>query len=472
MNSSAVTDVDRYFVLDKSTGSPIRDVPSHTAEDVNRAVVSARTGFFRWSKTPAHERARVLRGAAERMNLERDSLADELARETGKVLKDALAEIDSTVRIFTGYAEESTRHFGQAIELERQAGLERDLMITRHEPLGVVVAITPFNFPAEMFAQKASGALAAGNAVIVKPAEANPLTAIRLSEILHAEGVPIDALQVLTGAGRSVAKPLSEHPGIDAITFTGSTFVGREIATAAAQNLIPATLELGGNDAFIVAADADLELAVEEALVGRTSSNGQVCVATKRIIVVREVEETFTTLLLDRVSRLKVGGALEEGATVGPLISERAAETVERQVFSAVAEGAELLHGGARDGAFYYPAVLKVPATSSVAHSEEIFGPVFSIIAVDTLGDAVALANDSDYGLNAAVFTETITDGYAAAEDLQAAIVSINGGNLYRPDGSSFGGYKKSGLGREGFFGSLEEFTQVKTIALRGFRRG
>lgn len=457
-----------YPIIDKSTAEILGHAPDLTADDVEECIDRARAGAGVWANRPAHARASALEHAARFVTESRRDLATLLARETGKTLADALVEIDTTARVFRGFAEQCTRHFGQAIELDRQQGLEGDLLITRHEPLGVVVAITPFNFPAELFAHKVAAGLAAGNAVLAKPAEPNPLTALRLTELLHRAGVDEDALQCLTGRGAEVGVALTTSSRVDAITFTGSTLVGKEIAAAAARNLIPVMLELGGNDAFIVDADADIDHAVDEALAGRTFSNGQVCVATKRIILVRSIAERFSNQLVDRVRTIRVGGSLDDGVVIGPLISEAAARRVEDQVEAAVADGAEVLLPGRRDGALYSPAVIRVPPTSSVARDEEIFGPVFSLIVVDDLDDGVRVANSSSYGLNAAVFTADIGRGYRAASRLQAGIVSVNGGNLYRPDGSAFGGYKKSGFGREGFFYSLEEFTQLKTIALRG----
>lgn len=460
----------RYAITDKWTGDALAEVPDLAPEQVEESIARARVAFERWSAQPAHRRASALSRAADLVNEQESELAELLARETGKTLSDALIEIRTTARVFRGFAEEATRHFGQAIELDRQEGLEGDLLITRHEPVGVVVAITPFNFPAELYAHKVAAGLAAGNAVIVKPAEPNPLIARRLTELLHEGGVDEDALQCLTGRGATVGSALTSSAGVDAIAFTGSTIVGRQIATAAAQNLIRVMLELGGNDAFIVDADADIDNAVAEAFAGRTFSNGQVCVATKRIILVESIADEFTRKLIELVAAVRVGGALDGDATIGPLISEQAAEKVERQVDAAVAAGGRVLHPGARSGALYAPSVISVPKDSDVARDEEIFGPVFSLIRVVDLDEGVRVANSSSYGLNAAVFTRDLGRGYRVAARLQAGIVSVNGGNLYRPDGSAFGGYKKSGFGREGFFYSLDEFTQLKTIALRGIR--
>jgi len=455
-------------VLDKATGDVLGVVPAQTAGDVEDALTRARRGFLRWSELPLHRRAAALHAFAHEVDSRRQSLARLLARENGKVLADALIEVDTTARIFRGFAEESVRLFGQTIPLDRQEGLEADLLITRHEPLGVVAAILAFNFPAELFAHKVGAALAGGNAVVVKLPEPDPLTCLALVDMLHSAGVPEDALIALTGGGEEVGGALSRSDRIDAISFTGSSRVGRIIAQNAAPNIVRTSLELSGNDAFIVAADADLPLAIAHAREGRRATNGQVCIATKRLFVAEPVLEEFCRRLAETVDGIAVGNPLDGDAELGPLISEDAARRVEEQVAAAVARGARPVRTGRREGRFFHPAVLVLGPDDPIATDEEIFGPVFSLIPVRDVEEGVDRANASAFGLNAAVFTSDVYAGIRAAARLQAGIVSLNGGNLYRPDGSSFGGYKRSGLGREGYLYSLHEFTQLKSIVLRG----
>ncbi|ADG80524.1 Aldehyde Dehydrogenase OS=Tsukamurella paurometabola (strain ATCC 8368 / DSM / CCUG 35730 /CIP 100753 / JCM 10117 / KCTC 9821 / NBRC 16120 / NCIMB 702349/ NCTC 13040) OX=521096 GN=Tpau_3952 PE=3 SV=1 [Tsukamurella paurometabola] len=455
-------------VRDKFDGALLGTIPAGTAEDAQEALDAAPDGARAWAATPAHRRAAVLKAAAAQVRVDRDVLSAMLSAENGKTIANARLEIDTTARILEGFAEEGLRLFGQTVPLDIQEGLESDLMLTVREPLGVMVGIVPFNFPAELYAHKVGAALAAGNAMIVKPPEDDPIVTMMLTEILHRAGVPHAALQVVTGYGHIVGQHLSSSPDIAAVTFTGSTEVGAIIAANAGRNIVRAFLELSGNDAFIVCDDADLDAAVEQAIAGRVYANGQVCVATKRIMVVRSRYDEFLERLRVRVAALRTGDQRDEATDVGPLISVAAARTVEAQIAASVEQGARLLVGGTRDGAFIAPALLEIDTRVGIATDEEIFGPVFSVLSVGDLDEAIDLANASRFGLNAAVFTSDVTRAIQAGRRIQAGIVSINGGNAYRPDVAAFGGYKKSGIGREGLGYTLDEFSQVKSIVLRG----
>lgn len=455
-------------VRNKFDGSIIGTVPSGTIEDAQEALNAAQVGAEIWSATPTFRRVQVLKAASAQIRARREELISLLSAENGKTIAHASLEIDTTARIFEGFAEESMRLFGQAIPLDIQEGFESDLMITVREPLGVMVGIVPFNFPAELYAHKVGAALAAGNAMVVKPPEDDPIVTILLTEILHQSGVPGTTLQLVTGYGDIVGDHLSKSPDIAAVTFTGSTQVGSIIAANAGKNIVRVFLELSGNDAFIVCDDADLDYAVGQAIEGRTYANGQVCVATKRIMVVRSRYAEFLSQLRGRVEALRVGDQSCGNTDVGPLISIDAAQRVEQQIHDAIEQGARLLTGGTRDGAFIHPTLLEINRTVGIATDEEIFGPVFSVLPVDSLDEAIDIANASQFGLNAAVFTADLKQAIRAGRRIKAGIVSVNGGNAYRPDVSAFGGYKKSGLGREGIGYTLEEFSQVKSIVLRG----
>ncbi|MFD9721735.1 aldehyde dehydrogenase family protein [Streptomyces sp. NPDC059076] len=455
-------------VRNKFDGVVIGTVPAGTADDAQAALDAAHHGAKIWSATPAFQRVAILKAAAAQIRARRDELSSVLSAENGKTIANASMEIDTTVRIFEGFAEESLRLFGQTVPLDIQEGLQADLMITVREPLGVMVGILPFNFPAELFAHKVGAALAAGNAIVVKPPEDDPIATILLTEILHRAGVPGATLQLVTGYGDVVGDHLSKSPGIAAVTFTGSTEVGAIIAANAGRNVVRVFLELSGNDAFIVCDDADIDDAVDHAVAGRIYANGQVCVATKRIMVARSRYDDFLTNLRTRVEALRVGDQSDENTDVGPLISVDAARLVERQIQEAVSQGARLLVGGTRNGAFITPALLEIDTSVGIATDEEIFGPVFSVLAVDSLDEAIEIANASQFGLNAAVFTADLKRAIRAGRRIKAGIVSVNGGNAYRPDVAAFGGYKKSGIGREGIAYTLDEFTQVKSIVLRG----
>jgi succinate-semialdehyde dehydrogenase/glutarate-semialdehyde dehydrogenase len=448
-------------------GSVVGTVPAGTVEDAQAAVDAARDGARQWAATPAYKRAEILKSAVAEIRDRREELIAVLSAENGKTLAHAGSEIDTTARIIEGFAEESLRLFGQTIPLDIQEGFETDLLITVREPLGVMVGIIPFNFPAELYAHKVGAALAAGNAIVVKPPEDDPIVTVMLTEILHRAGVPGATLQLVTGYGDVVGDHLSKSPDINAVTFTGSTQVGALIAENASRNVVRVFLELSGNDAFIVCADADVDYAVDQAIAGRIYTNGQVCAATKRIMVDRTLYDEFVDMLRDRVAALQVGDQASDSTDVGPLVSVEAAERVEAQVNEAVRQGARLIIGGQRDGALFRPALLEITRDHGIATDEEIFGPVFSVLAFDTLDEAIDIANSSQFGLNAGVFTTDLKQAIRAGREIKAGIVSINGGNAYRPDVAAFGGYKKSGLGREGVGYTLEEFTQVKSIVLR-----
>lgn len=351
---------------------------------------------------------------------------------------------------------------------KKQEGLENDLMITKREPLGVIVGILAFNFPTELFAQKAGAALAAGNAIVVKPPEDDSLTVLRLAEMLLEAGVPGNVLQVVTGYGEEVGDYLAKSPLINAVSFTGSSRVGQIIAENAAKNINRVFLELSGNDATIVCSDSNIDEAVQHIVDGRKLTNGQVCIATKRVLIERAIFDVMKEKIVHEVSKIRVGNQLDENTEIGPLINVEAAKKVEQQINHTVNEGGIILIGGKRNEAIMEPTVMEVSKDMAVAKDEEIFGPVYSIMPFDSYDEAIEITNNSSYGLNAAIFTNDIYKAMDAANKIEAGLVSVNGSNLYRPDCSAFGGYKKSGLGREGTAYTLQEFTQIKSIALRG----
>jgi acyl-CoA reductase-like NAD-dependent aldehyde dehydrogenase len=352
---------------------------------------------------------------------------------------------------------------------DAQAGLERDVLFTRREPYGILGAILPFNFPIDIFSHKVAPALATGNAVVLKPAEETPLTALRAAALLHQAGVPAEAMQVLTGRGPTVGQWLISSPRIQLLSFTGSTEVGIHIAQTAAKHLTRVFLELGGNDPMVVFADADLEEVARHAVEGRLVANGQCCCADKRIIAHRSIAGDLADALIERFRQVTMGDPLDSSVDLGPLISEDAARRAASQVRLTCEQGATRAYGdGEPDGAFLGPVVLTdVPSSANVARDMEVFAPVLPVIPFDDDEEAIEIANNSPYGLNASVFTRDMRKALTAAYGIQAGLVAVNGTGLYRPDAAPFGGYKMSGVGREGTTITLEEFTQLKTIALR-----
>jgi len=456
-------------VRNMATQELIDTVPAATVEDAQEAIEVAQLGARIWSQTPVYQRVETLNRFCQMLRANKDELARLLSTENGKLLVQAEGEIDTAAAIFEGFASESKRLFGQTIPLEIQPGLEKDLMITKREPLGVVVGIIPFNFPAELFSFKAGAALASGNAFIVKPPEDDPLTVIRMVELLHEAGVPKNVLQVVTGYGEEVGDYLAKSPSIQAVSFTGSTEVGTMIAQNGAKNLSRVFLELGANDATIVCEDGDLDAAIDFAIAGRLLASGQVCCSNKRILVEKPIYDEFKAKLVDILSTKRIGNQLEEGTDVGPLINEGAAIKVEKQIEHTIGQGAKLILGGRRvNEAFIEPTVLEVTKDMDIAKDMEIFGPVFALMPFETQEEAIEIVNQSNFGLNSSIFTRDITKAMDAGNKIQAGVVSINGGTVYRPICCAFGGYKKSGIGREGILYTLEEFTQIKSIVLRG----
>ncbi|MGE5542750.1 MAG: aldehyde dehydrogenase family protein [Bacillota bacterium] len=329
----------------------------------------------------------------------------------------------------------------------------------------------PFNYPLILSTQKIAPALAAGNAVIVKPSSQNPLTLIRMVELMLECGVPANALQIVTGKGSSIGKWLVATPKINAVSLTGSTEVGKEIAGYAAPFLHRVFLELGGNDAMIIFDDADLGRVLDEAM-SRVWNSGQTCMAPKRFIVQKRIKDEFVAGLVGRLSKVVMGDPLDRNTQMGTLVSEAAAAKVEEQVHLTMKQGASCIHGGKRNGAFFEPTVLiNVTPEMDISRDMEVFGPVFPVIEFETSDEAVRIANNTMYGLSGSVFSSDIAKAIKTASEMESGTVVVNGSGFYINSALPFGGYKMSGLGREGVSCSLEEMTQVKTYALKSILR-
>lgn len=460
---------ETFAVINPANMEVIDIIPMATAEDVEEAIDHAQVGKKIWAKTPIYQRSDILIRFSQLLEVHRAELADLLCREVGKTLEQAGFEIDTGTRLFRGFAEKVKSLYGQTVPLDTQAGLERDVMMTRREPIGVMVGILPFNFPIDLFSHKVAPALAAGNAVIMKPATEAPLTVIRVVELLHEAGVPGNVIQVITGRGSLIGDILSSSPKVDIISMTGDTNTGIRVAQNGAKNLSRVFLELGGNDPLIVFPDGNIDEAVAHAVTGRTWANGQCCCGNKRLIVHNSIMEEFTHKLLSKIAGYKVGNPLDPTTMIGPLITEKAANTVKSQVDLTVEQGAHILFGGERfDNCFYSPTVLwGVTPEMDVARDMEIFGPVMPLIGFSSDEEAVRIANNSIYGLNASLFTKDLNRAINASFGIESGLVAVNGTGLYRPDAAQFGGYKMSGLGREGLTITLEELTQVKTVVFR-----
>jgi acyl-CoA reductase-like NAD-dependent aldehyde dehydrogenase len=417
------------------------------------------------------ERAALLESAADRLEPRARELASTLASESGKPIAQALSEVRGAVSLLRANARAGRQMAGEVLPTEGLEGTERDLAFTRREPLGVIAAILPFNFPVELYVEKCAAALVGGNAVVAKAPVEDPLTVAAFHDALIEAGVPGEVAPLIHG-GADVGAALASTDGVDAVSLTGSTRAGIAVAQASAPALRILHLELGGNNPSLILQDADLDLVASELAYGRLLMNGQACSASKRILVHHALHDDLCERLSDAVRRQVTGPALEPSTTIGPLITEHAARRVRDQVARAVSEGAELIEGDlSADGAFCSPMVLaKVPRDSAVAHDEEIFGPVFSVIPVADAAEALEVANESSFGLMSSVFTADLRLAMALAERLQTGGVVINGTDNYRPPVIPFGGVKLSGSGREGAGYTLYELTREKTIILRRFR--
>jgi aldehyde dehydrogenase (NAD+) len=453
-------------VVNPATEEVIATVASADKSDVDAAVAAARAALNGpWGKMSARERGRLVSKLADRLMEKADEVARLETLHNGKpIFESRQIEIPAAAECLEYYAGWADKVMGETIPVKGNY-----LTYTLREPLGVVAAIVPWNFPLLLAAWKVAPALACGNVVILKPASQTPLTAIALGEIAVEVGLPPGVLNVITGPGSSVGQAIVEHPGIDKIAFTGDTSTGKGIMRAAADTLKKITLELGGKSPNIVLPDADIDAALRGATTGIFYGKGEVCAAGSRLLVAKSIKDEFMEKLAARAKKMVAGDPLDPKTRYGALASKKQLETVQRYVDIAKKEGATLVAGGARadigtgKGYFYQPTVFDNVAPESTISREEIFGPVLATIEFGDIDEAIARANDSPYGLAAAVWTRDIKKAHYVARKLQAGTVWINTYNVY-DTAAPFGGYKASGFGREMSAHALEHYTQVKSV--------
>lgn len=465
----AASDGKTMDVINPANMTVIDTVPCATESDIELALDCAREGFQQWKQVVMCERVKILRRFIQLVEEHIDEFSKIMCAETGKPLQACVDETYACTGIFEAYCEKAKNFGGETLPQDSEGRVLGDIIITLRESLGVVASIIPFNYPTELYAHKVAPALVTGNAVIVKPSSDTPLGNIYLTKLMLEAGVPAGAIQIVTGSGAVIGKQLASSPKLDVISLTGSTAVGIETAVNAAQNLTHTYLELGGNDPLIVFADADLDQAVEESLGGRASNAGQTCCGTKRFLVQKEVYDAYVEKLVAALKKIKVGDPLEADTYFGPLINERAAVTVEEQVAYTVSQGAKCILGGKRyDHTYFPPTVLTdVTADMDIVKELEVFGPVFPVIPFETVDEAIAIANSAPYGLSSGVLTKDMKVALKVATSMEAGTCVINGSGNYRSAHLAFGGYKMTGLGREGVTQTLEEYTQVKNIAFK-----
>lgn len=456
---------ETFQTSDPAIDEPIADIPRCTSEEINTAVDAAQSAFEgEWSDLETSERSALLNEWADELSANRDTLGLLECLDTGKPLEYAKAEIDGAIAFISYYADIARSHGGKQIPVDGDS-----LVYTQREPYGVCGQITPWNFPLYLLAWKVAPALATGNTVVLKPAELTPLTALYAAQ-LSADILPDGVLNVVPGYGEEAGAPLTEHEAVRKLAFTGEDLTGETIMKAAADNITPVTLELGGKSPMIVFPDADIETAAEAAADGIFYNTGQACDAASRILLHEDIKTEFTEAFLDRAADYTVGDPLEEGTMMGPLAHRGQHEKVTDYIELGTEEGATLLTGGSspddselEDGWFIEPTIFDDVDNDMRIAQEEIFGPVECLLTFSDYEEAIEMANDIDYGLAGYVITENASLAHQAASDIDAGLVAVN---KYPGDdlGVPFGGYKRSGIGRECAEETLDHYTQTKTV--------
>lgn len=458
-----------HMVHNPATGELIGSVPLLGVAEAKVAIQAADQAQRVWKKVAAKDRAAVLRRLANLMQTHQNDLAQLMTAEQGKPLNEARGEVGYAASFIDWFAEEARRVYGDTIPAT--AGDRRLLVIK--EPVGVCAAITPWNFPSAMLTRKVGPALAAGCAMVVKPAMETPFSALAFAKLAEEAGVPAGLLSVLTGEAQVIGSEFTSNPLVRKLTFTGSTPVGKLLMRQCADTVKKVSLELGGHAPFIVFDDADLDAAINGAMAAKYRNSGQTCVCANRIYVQRGIYDSFCERFAEAARQLQVGNGMEPGVTQGPLINERAVAKVEAHIADAVAQGAKLLTGGHRHslgGTFFEPTVLRdVTASMKVAH-EETFGPLAPIIVFDTEAEVLAAANDTEYGLAAYFFTRDVGRVWRMSEGLEYGMVGVNSGIISTAE-APFGGIKQSGLGREGSKYGIDEYLELKYICIAGLDR-
>lgn len=456
---------DQDQVFSPYNGELIGVVDMATKEDLEAAIQIAQHVFHNIMKPmPAYRRSEILRKAADKLEIQGEEFAQSLSLETGKPIRDSRGEVGRGIQVLRFAAEEAKRNDGEFIKMDAAIGGENRIGFVKRYPIGVVAAITPFNYPLNLALHKIAPALAVGCTVVVKPAGKTPLTTLMLAKLLEESGLPKGALNVVMGRGSEIGEALVTHPFVKKISFTGSGPVGLKLKKLAGNKKV--TLELGSNAPNIIFNDANLDLAVPAILKGGFTYAGQACISAQRIYVQKEVYGDFLKRFIPLVESLKVGDPSLEDTDVGPLITLGEAKRVEQWVLEAIQDGARVLTGGKRKDSLYYPTVLEEVNSSMKVVCEEVFGPLVSIIPFETEDEVILLANSSEYGLQAGVFTSDINRAFRLAEHLETGGVWINEVSTFRQDHYPYGGVKQSGIGKEGVKYAIEDMTEIKFMGI------
>lgn len=458
---------ERENVTSPYNGDVVGEVAVARPIDAERAIDAAVAAFEVWRRTPAHARFAILMKAATLADERAEETAQIMSRENGKSLVEARGEAGRSGDIIRLSAFEGSQLYGDSLPLDANKGTGFDKIgFTIHQPVGVVVAISPFNYPALLVLHKIAPALAAGNAVVLKPARATPLTALALAKCFLDAGLPAGVLNVVTGGGSDVGDALVRDRRVRKISFTGSTAVGEHIASIA--GIKKMSLELGASGPVIVLDDADIDAATTSIALGGYINAGQVCISAQRIIVQDSIVDDFIASLTPKVEAIRVGDPLAEGTAVGSLISRTEADRVTASIRAAVSAGARLVTGGEQDGTIIQPAIVADVDPYSPFAQDELFGPAVSISSARNVEHAIDLANSTAYGLGAGVFTNNMANTIRAIREIESGVVHINWTQLWRADLMPYGGFKSSGIGKEGPRSAIAEMTEVKTVIMHG----
>jgi len=453
---------EKIEVLNPFNNELIDTVPSGDRSDVEAAFQAAEEGFKINRNIPVHQRISILYKTAEILKSHQEEFSRTIATEGSKTIKEARKEVSRCIDTITISAEEARRIVGETIPFDSREGSENRVGYYYRFPIGIILAITPFNDPLNLVAHKVGPAIAGGNAVVLKPATVTPLSALKLGEAFIEAGLPWKILNIVTGHGSKIGDALVKDPRARMISFTGGTEVGEEIVSKAGLKKIG--MELGSNSPVIVMDDADLEQAVELSVSGAFWAVGQNCLGVQRIYIHKDVYDEFEEMFVARTKKMKVGFQLEEDTDMGPMITEGEAERVEMWIKEALEAGAELLAGGKREGTLFEPTVFRNMPSSTKLNCEEVFGPVVNLYKVSSLDVAISLANSVKYGLHGAIFTRSLSNAFKAIKELDVGGVMVNDSTDYRIDMMPFGGVKWSGLGREGIKFALLEMTEPKVV--------
>lgn len=459
-------DSPQIAVTDPATGEVLANVPSLGKAETRRAIEAASIAQKEWAAVPAKQRGAVMRRLFDLMLAHQDDLAAILTAEQGKPLAEAKGEIAYAAGFIEFYGEEAKRIYGAVVPPPTN---DRRIVVLK-QPVGVCAAITPWNFPTAMIGRKLGPALAAGCAMVIKPATQTPLSAFAMAELCERAGIPKGLVSVLTGKAGEIGGEMTSNPVVRKLTFTGSTEIGKLLMQQSASTVKKVSLELGGNAPFLVFDDADIDAAVEGAVASKYRNTGQTCICTNRFLVQDKIYDVFLQKLTARVKALKVGEGFSPGVEQGPLIDMKAVEKAEEHVADALSKGGKLLAGGKRHalgGTYFEPTVIADASPDMLVAQEETFGPVSPVFKFKDEAEAIALANDTPFGLASYFYARDIARVWRVAEALEFGLVGVNAG-LMSTELAPFGGYKESGIGREGGPWGIEEFLEIKYVAMAG----